>query len=34
MAAAETGAGLRALLFDLDNTLIDTAGADRKAERQ
>uniref|UniRef100_UPI00398F1E84 N-acylneuraminate-9-phosphatase n=1 Tax=Pristiophorus japonicus TaxID=55135 RepID=UPI00398F1E84 len=32
MAAA--GAGIRALLFDLDNTLIDTAGASGQAGRQ
>ncbi|XP_041043935.1 N-acylneuraminate-9-phosphatase isoform X1 [Carcharodon carcharias] len=34
MAAAGTAVGIRALLFDLDNTLIDTAGAGRQAERQ
>ncbi|XP_062928842.1 N-acylneuraminate-9-phosphatase [Mobula hypostoma] len=27
-------AGIQALLFDLDNTLIDTSGASRRAERQ
>ncbi|XP_078068414.1 N-acylneuraminate-9-phosphatase isoform X2 [Mustelus asterias] len=34
MAAEGTGVRLSALLFDLDNTLVDTAGASRQAERQ
>ncbi|XP_059501177.1 N-acylneuraminate-9-phosphatase [Stegostoma tigrinum] len=34
MAAEGSGCGIDALLFDLDNTLIDTAGAGRQAGQQ